>query len=263
MDSEADRRTLQARESAENRAGAALTNQLDRGARSKARSSGRDRLESTTQTREQVRRPKHHLRGKGIARRRGRRDREVANSIARRHHPSDPSDSPTAGASHRLKRAVTVVGTRDNPCACLAQHPPSAPRTPTTRLGAAAGTGWIPNVSAAVHGRARAGQLGRGRDVAPARGGQGAGPADLALVMDLDSFIGEVHGYENQPTGYGYTHRCGYDPILATQADIADVLHIRNNNGQATTQRGPSSSNAPLGETGLAPAARLLRPACR
>jgi hypothetical protein len=33
----------------------------------------------------------------------------------------------------------------------------------------------------------------------------GAGPGDGPLVVDLDSFIGEVYGYEKQGAGYGYT----------------------------------------------------------
>jgi hypothetical protein len=58
------------------------------------------------------------------------------------------------------------------------------------------------------------------------------------LVIDLDSFIGEVHGYEKQGAGYGYTRTYGYHPIIATRADTGEVLHIRNRKGQANTQRG-------------------------
>ncbi len=82
-------------------------------------------------------------------------------------------------------------------------------------------------------------QLDRVLDVALARAWEaGAGPGELPLVMDLDSFIGEVHGYEKQGAGYGYTRAFGYHPIVATRADTGEVLHIRNRKGQANTQRG-------------------------
>jgi hypothetical protein len=66
----------------------------------------------------------------------------------------------------------------------------------------------------------------------------GAGPGDRRLVVDIDSFIGEVHGYGKQGAGYGYTKKLGYHPLLATRAGSAEVLHIRNRRGQANTQRG-------------------------
>jgi hypothetical protein len=66
----------------------------------------------------------------------------------------------------------------------------------------------------------------------------GAGPGDGRLVIDVDSFIGEVHGAAKQGAGYGYTHRLGYHPLLATRADTSEVLHARLRKGQANTQRG-------------------------
>ncbi len=66
----------------------------------------------------------------------------------------------------------------------------------------------------------------------------GAGPGDQRLVIDIDSFIGEVHGPGKQGAGYGYTHRLGYHPLLATRADSNEVLHVRLRKGQANTQRG-------------------------
>jgi hypothetical protein len=82
-------------------------------------------------------------------------------------------------------------------------------------------------------------QLDRVLDVALARAWQaGAGPGDGPLVIDLDSFIGEVHGYEKQGAGYGYTRRFGYHPVIATRADTGEVIHIRNRKGSANTQRG-------------------------
>src|SRR3982075_1035563 len=42
----------------------------------------------------------------------------------------------------------------------------------------------------------------------------GAGPGEGRLVVDVDSFIGEVHGYKKQGVGFGYTKQRGYHPIL-------------------------------------------------
>ncbi len=66
----------------------------------------------------------------------------------------------------------------------------------------------------------------------------GAGPGDGRLVVDVDSFVGEVHGYKKQGAGYGYTRQLGYHPILATRADTGEVLHIRLRKGSANTARG-------------------------
>jgi hypothetical protein len=66
----------------------------------------------------------------------------------------------------------------------------------------------------------------------------GAGPGELPLVIDIDSFIGEVHGDHKQGASYGYTRQLGYHPILAVRSDTGEVLHIRNRKGKANTQRG-------------------------
>ena len=66
----------------------------------------------------------------------------------------------------------------------------------------------------------------------------GAGPGDERLVVDVDSFVGEVYGYDKQGAGYGYTHKRGYHPILATRAESGEVLHIRARKGSANTSRG-------------------------
>jgi hypothetical protein len=66
----------------------------------------------------------------------------------------------------------------------------------------------------------------------------GAGPADGRLVVDVDSFVGEVYGYDKQGAGYGYTHKRGYHPIVATRAQTGEVLHIRARKGSANTSRG-------------------------
>lgn len=66
----------------------------------------------------------------------------------------------------------------------------------------------------------------------------GAGPGSERLVIDLDSFVCEVHGDHKQGAGFGYTHKLGYHPIVATRADTLETLHIRLRKGQANTQRG-------------------------
>src|SRR5947208_13350756 len=45
----------------------------------------------------------------------------------------------------------------------------------------------------------------------------GAGPGDGRLVIDIDSFLGEVHGHDKQGAGFGYTGERGYHPLLATR----------------------------------------------
>ncbi|MEZ5121819.1 MAG: IS1380 family transposase [Solirubrobacterales bacterium] len=66
----------------------------------------------------------------------------------------------------------------------------------------------------------------------------GAGPGEERLVVDVDSFVGEVHGYHKQGAGFGYTRQRGYHPILATRAGTGEVLHIRARKGSANTARG-------------------------
>ena len=66
----------------------------------------------------------------------------------------------------------------------------------------------------------------------------GAGPGDGRLVVDVDSFVGEVCGRLKQGAAYGYTKLLGYHPILATRADTREALHIRLRKGSANTQKG-------------------------
>ena len=66
----------------------------------------------------------------------------------------------------------------------------------------------------------------------------GAGPGDGPLVVDVASTICEVHGYHKQGACYGYTHRLGYHPLLATRAASGEVLHARLRKGAANTARG-------------------------
>ena len=66
----------------------------------------------------------------------------------------------------------------------------------------------------------------------------GAGPGEGRLVIDVDSFVGEVCGRLKQGAAYGYTKLLGYHPLLATRADTREVLHIRLRKGSANTQKG-------------------------
>lgn len=66
----------------------------------------------------------------------------------------------------------------------------------------------------------------------------GAGPGEGRLVVDVDSFVGEVCGYLKQGAAYGYTRVLGYHPLLATRADTREALHIRLRKGSANTQKG-------------------------
>src|SRR4051794_23489838 len=66
----------------------------------------------------------------------------------------------------------------------------------------------------------------------------GAGPGEERLVVDVDSFVGDVHGRAKQGAAFGCTRVRGYHPLLATRADTGDVLHIRLRTGSANTSRG-------------------------
>ena len=66
----------------------------------------------------------------------------------------------------------------------------------------------------------------------------GAGPGDGPMTIDLDSTVCEVHGYHKQGAAYGYTHKLGYHPLVATRADSGEVLHARQRTGRANTARG-------------------------
>ena len=66
----------------------------------------------------------------------------------------------------------------------------------------------------------------------------GAGPGGGRLVIDVDSFVGEVCGRLKQGAAYGHTRLLGYHPILATRADTREALHIRLRKGSANTQKG-------------------------
>jgi hypothetical protein len=66
----------------------------------------------------------------------------------------------------------------------------------------------------------------------------GAGPGGERLVVDVDSFVGEVCGRLKQGAAYGYTGLLGYHPLLATRAGTREVLHVRLRKGSANTLKG-------------------------
>ncbi len=66
----------------------------------------------------------------------------------------------------------------------------------------------------------------------------GVGPGAGRLLIDIDSFIGEVCGYHKEGAAYGYTKKLGYHPLLANRAGTGEVLHVRCRKGSANTQRG-------------------------
>lgn len=66
----------------------------------------------------------------------------------------------------------------------------------------------------------------------------GAGPGDAPLVIDIDSTICEVHGYQKQGASFGYTKKRGLHPLVAVRADTGEILHIRFRKGSANTGRG-------------------------
>jgi Transposase DDE domain group 1 len=66
----------------------------------------------------------------------------------------------------------------------------------------------------------------------------GAGPGGGRLVVDVDSFVGEVYGRAKHGAAFGYTRRRGSHPLLATRADSGEVLHVRLRRGSANTSRG-------------------------
>jgi hypothetical protein len=104
--------------------------------------------------------------------------------------------------------------------------------------------GWIPAPStlgtflrAFTFGHVR--QLDRLLGEALARAWRaGAGPGDGRLVVDVDSFVGEVAGKLKQGAAFGYTKVLGYHPLLATRADTGEILHVRLRKGSAGSSRG-------------------------
>ncbi len=70
----------------------------------------------------------------------------------------------------------------------------------------------------------------------------GAGPAQGALTIDLDSTICETYGLQKEGgRHFTYSHVRGYHPLLAAAAGLGEVLHSRLRGGSANSGRGAAS----------------------
>lgn len=63
----------------------------------------------------------------------------------------------------------------------------------------------------------------------------GVGPGEEPLVIDIDSTVCEVFGYQKQGAAYGHTKQNGYHPLVAARADTGEILHIRLRGGASKT----------------------------
>ena len=91
----------------------------------------------------------------------------------------------------------------------------------------------------------------------------GAGPGDERLVVDVDSFVGEVYGYDKQGAGYGYTHKRGYHPIVATRAGLARCCTSAPERGRRTRRAarcGSSKNSSPVSRARARPARSCCAP---
>ena len=70
----------------------------------------------------------------------------------------------------------------------------------------------------------------------------GAGPGEGRLVIDVDSFLGEVCGRLKQGAAYGYTRLLGYHPILATRRTRARRCTSASARDRRTPRRGCCAS---------------------
>jgi hypothetical protein len=66
----------------------------------------------------------------------------------------------------------------------------------------------------------------------------GAGPGSAPMTIDIDSTICRTHGYAKEGATFGYTHKRGYHPLVATRAETGEILHVRFRKGSANTGRG-------------------------
>lgn len=72
--------------------------------------------------------------------------------------------------------------------------------------------------------------------------GTDLGPdAEGPVVIDVDSTIVEVHGYNKQGAAYGYTKQLGLHPLLATVAATGEIVAARLRGGNAGSGRGAKS----------------------
>jgi hypothetical protein len=69
----------------------------------------------------------------------------------------------------------------------------------------------------------------------------GAGPGDGPVTIDVDSTICETYGLQKQGAKFGYTKVRGYHPLLATVAELGQVVGARLRGGNVHTAKGAAS----------------------
>jgi len=69
------------------------------------------------------------------------------------------------------------------------------------------------------------------RSASRGRGAPGPVRATGGLTVDVDSFVGEVHGYAKHGAAFGYTRKRGYHPMLTSRAETGKVRHLRSRKG--------------------------------
>jgi hypothetical protein len=52
-----------------------------------------------------------------------------------------------------------------------------------------------------------------------------------------------VHGHKKQGAGFGYTEQRGHHPLIASRAEIGEILHVRLRKGKANSSRARSGSS--------------------
>jgi Transposase DDE domain group 1 len=69
----------------------------------------------------------------------------------------------------------------------------------------------------------------------------GAGPGPGPVTIDVDSTICETYGLQKQGAKFGYTSVRGYHPLVATVAELDQVVGARLRGGNVHTARGAAS----------------------
>jgi len=90
----------------------------------------------------------------------------------------------------------------------------------------------------------------------------GAGPRAARLTVDVDSFLGEVHGRAEQGAAFGYTHKRGYHPIVASGGRPVRCCTSGCARARRTRRAGCCASPTSRSRASIAPAAtgpKLLR----
>ena len=69
----------------------------------------------------------------------------------------------------------------------------------------------------------------------------GAGPGGAAVTIDVDSTICQTYGLKKQGAKFGYTKVRGYHPLVASVAELDQVVGARLRGGNVHTARGAAS----------------------